>query len=147
LAQTSWQHRLQAAHQPPRTESEQPVEAPQLDRARAVGEAQVDLNRVRARRNALVAQLLADPKYKPLSTYKKRVRIMRMIDRVQRILGKPFDLDDIEPLPDFKPLEDHRKFATVMEDRVRVPAALDRYERRAPVGRTRRPNGDSEIFP
>jgi hypothetical protein len=30
LAQTSWQHRLQAAHQPPRTGSEQPVEAPQL---------------------------------------------------------------------------------------------------------------------
>jgi hypothetical protein len=30
LAQTSWQHRLQAAHQPPRTQSEQPVEAPQL---------------------------------------------------------------------------------------------------------------------
>ena len=39
-----------------------------LDRARAVAEAQVDLNRVRARRNALVTQLLADPEYKPLST-------------------------------------------------------------------------------
>ena len=81
--------------------------------------------------NALVAQLLADPEYRPLSTYKKQVRIMRMIDRVQRIFGKPFDLDDIEPLPDFKPLDDHQKFATVMEDRVRVLAALDRYERRA----------------
>jgi hypothetical protein len=103
-----------------------------LDRARAVGEAQVELNRVRARRNGLVAQLLADPEYKPLSTYKKEVRIMRMIDRVQRISGKPFDLDDIiDGLPDFKPLEGDKKFATVVADRVRELAALDRYERRA----------------
>ena len=102
-----------------------------LDRARAVGEAQVELNRVRARRNMLVAQLLADPKYKPLSTYKKQVRIMRVIDRVKRIFGKPFDLDDIGPLPDFKPLEGDNKFATIVGDRVRELAALDRYERRA----------------
>ena len=102
-----------------------------LDRARAVADAQVDLNRVRARRNALVARLLADPQYKPLSTYKKQVRIMRMIDRVERIFGKPFDLDDIGPLPNPKPLDDQLKFATVMEDRARELAALDRYERRA----------------
>jgi hypothetical protein len=56
---------------------------------------------------------------------------MRMIDRVQRIFGKSFDLDDIDPLPDFKPLEGDKKFATVVEDRVRELAALDRYERRA----------------
>jgi hypothetical protein len=102
-----------------------------LDRARAVGEAQVNVNRVRARRNALVAQLLADPGYKPLSTYKKQVRIMRMIDRVERIFGKPFDLDDIEPQIELKPHKDEEKFATVVEDRIRELAALDRYERRA----------------
>jgi hypothetical protein len=38
----------------------------------AVGEAQVNLSRGRARRNALVAQLSADPEYKPLSTYKRQ---------------------------------------------------------------------------
>jgi hypothetical protein len=102
-----------------------------LDRARAVADAQVDLNRVRARRNALVARLLADPQYEPLSTYKKQVRIMRMIDRFERIFGRPFDLDDIEPLPDPKPLDDGQKFATIVEDRVRELAALDRCERRA----------------
>ena len=32
-----------------------------LDRTRAVGEAQVNLNRVRGRRDALISQLLADP--------------------------------------------------------------------------------------
>jgi hypothetical protein len=102
-----------------------------LDRARAIGEAQVDLNRVRARRNALVAQLLADPKYQPRSAYKSRLRRMRSIDRVQRILGTSFDFDDIEPLVELKPLKDDEKFATVLEDRFRELAALDRYERRA----------------
>jgi hypothetical protein len=102
-----------------------------LDRARAVGEAQVDLNRVRARRGALVAQLLADPEYQPLSAYRNQLRKMRTIDRIQRILGKSFDLDDIDGLIDLKPLEGDAKFATVVEDRVRELAALDRYERRA----------------
>jgi hypothetical protein len=44
-----------------------------LDRARAVGEAQVELNRVRARRNALISQLLGDPEYQPLSAYKNQL--------------------------------------------------------------------------
>jgi hypothetical protein len=98
-----------------------------LDRARAVGEAQVDLNRVRARRNALVAQLLADPKYQPLSAYKNQLRKMQIIDRIGRILGTSFDVDYIEPTP----IKGDEKFATVVEDRVRELAALDRYERRA----------------
>ena len=102
-----------------------------LDRARAVGEAQVDLNRVRARRNALVAQLLADPEYRPLSTYKIQARRMRTIERVRRILRRFSNFDDIEPLVELKPLKDDEKFATVVEDRTRELAALDRYERRA----------------
>ena len=102
-----------------------------LDLARAVGEAQVDLNRVRARRNALVAQLLADPKYQPLSACKNQLRKMRTIDRIERILGTSFDFDDIEPLVELNPLKDDEKFATVVEDRIRELAALDRYERRA----------------
>jgi hypothetical protein len=56
---------------------------------------------------------------------------MRTIDRVERILGTSFDLDDIEPLVEMKPLKDDEKFATVVEDRIRELAALDRYERRA----------------
>jgi hypothetical protein len=42
-------------------------------------------------------------------------------------LGTSFDVDYIEP----KPLKDDEKFATVVEDRIRVLAALDRNERRA----------------
>jgi hypothetical protein len=80
-----------------------------VDRARAIGEAQVNLNRVRARRNALLAQLLADHTYLPLSAYKRQVGEMRAIDRVQRILGRSFDLDDIEHLIGLKPLKDDEK--------------------------------------
>jgi hypothetical protein len=68
-----------------------------LDRARAVGEAQVELNRVRARPNALIAQLLADPEYQPLSARKNKLPKMRTIDRIRRILGTSFDFDNIEP--------------------------------------------------
>jgi arylsulfatase len=102
-----------------------------LDRARAVGEAQVDLNRVRARRNALVAQRLADPKYQSLSAYKNQLDKMRTINRIERILGNSIDFDDIEPLVELKPLKGDEKFATIVEDRTRELAALDRYERRA----------------
>jgi hypothetical protein len=102
-----------------------------LDRARAVGEAQVDLNRVRARRNALVAQLLGDPEYQPLSADKIQARRMRSIERVLRILRRFSHLGDIKPLIELTPLKDDEKFATIVEDRTRELAALDRYERRA----------------
>jgi hypothetical protein len=99
-----------------------------LDRARAVGEAQVDLNRVRARRNALVSRLLADPEYQPLSAYKGQVRKLR-IGRIERILGRSFDIES--PI-EFKRLkDDDEKFATIVEDRIRELTAFDRYERRA----------------
>ena len=102
-----------------------------LDRARAVGEAQVELNRVRARRNVLLAQLLADPEYQPLSAYEIQARRMRSIERVHRILRRFSNLGDIKPLIELKPLKDNEKFATIVEDRTRELAALDRYERRA----------------
>ena len=102
-----------------------------LDRARAVGATQFDLIRVRARRNALLAQLLADPEYRPLSAYKIQARRMRSTERVHRILRRFSNLGDIKPLIELKPLKDNEKFATIVEDRTRELAALDRYERRA----------------
>jgi hypothetical protein len=102
-----------------------------LDRARVVGEAQVDLNRVRARRNALVSQLLADPEYQPLSAYKIQAPRVRSVERVCRILRRFPNFRDIKPQIELKPLKDEEKFATIVEDRIRELAALDRYERRA----------------
>jgi hypothetical protein len=100
-----------------------------LDRARVVGEAQVDLNRVRARRNALVSRLLADPEYQPLSAYKGQVRKLRTIGRIERILGRSFDIES--PIEFERLKDDDEKFATIVEDRIRELTAFDRYERRA----------------
>jgi hypothetical protein len=102
-----------------------------LDRARAIGEAQVDLNRVRARRNALVSQLLADPEYQPLSAYKIQARRVRSVERVCGILRRFSNFGDIKPQIELKPLKDEEKFSTIVEDRIRELTALDRYERRA----------------
>ena len=41
------------------------------------------------------------------------------------------NLGDIKPLIELTPLKDNEKFATIVEDRTRELAALDRYERRA----------------
>jgi hypothetical protein len=101
-----------------------------LDRARVVGEAQIDLNRVRARRNALVSQL-SDPEYQPLSAYKIQARRVRSVERVCQILRRFPNFRDIKPQIELKPLKDEEKFATIVEDRIRELAALDRYERRA----------------
>ena len=56
---------------------------------------------------------------------------MRSIERVRRILRRFSNLGDIKPLIELKPLKDNEKFATIVEDRTRELAALDRYERRA----------------
>ena len=79
----------------------------------------------------MLARLLADPEYQPLSAYKSQLGKMRTIDHIERITGTSFDLDDIEPLIELTPLKDNEKFATIVEDRTRELAALDRYERRA----------------
>jgi hypothetical protein len=57
------------------------AKAEALEQARRIGEAQVDLNRVRARRIALVADPLDDPNYQPLSALKLSVRLMGLVDR------------------------------------------------------------------
>ena len=103
-----------------------------LDRARAIGEAQVDLNRVRARRNAFVSQLLADPDYQPLSAYKAQARRVQSFERVCRILRNKFSkFRGLKPQIELKRVKDEEKFPTIKQDRIQQLAALDRYERRA----------------
>jgi hypothetical protein len=71
-------------------------------------------------------------KYQPLSAYKMQVRRMRTIELARRILRRFSDSGDIKPMIELKPLkDDDEKFATIVEDRTRELAALDRYERRA----------------
>ena len=103
-----------------------------LERARRIGEAQVDLNRVRARRMALVADPLGDPNYQPLSVLNHSVRlIMGLVDRIKGLALPASDAEMFESVINCKPLEGLEKLAMILEDRALELARLDRYERRA----------------
>jgi hypothetical protein len=102
-----------------------------LERARRIAEAQLDLDRVRGHRRRLIAGFLTDPVYQPLRVLRRQLRVMKIIDRFERIRGAPFEIDEIEEMIDLEPLEGDAKLAAVVEDKSSELAALDRYERRA----------------
>ena len=106
------------------------AKAEALEQARRIGEAQVDLNRVRARRMALVG----DPNYQPLSVLKHSGRRVRLI----RMKGLALPASDAEvfesvttckPLKNCKPLEGLEKLGVILQDRASELARVDRYER------------------
>jgi hypothetical protein len=102
-----------------------------LELARRIGEAQVDLDRVRARKTKLLASVLADSEYPPLGVLKRNVQLMNTIDRAERIGGATFGIDEIDKTMHPKPLNSDDKAAAVLDERAVEPAKLDRYERRA----------------
>ena len=106
-------------------------DADALERARRIAEAQVALDRVRGRRTRLIAQFLTDPEYQPLRVLRQQLRLMKTIDRFERIRGAPFEIHEIEEMIYLEPLEGDAKLAAVVEDKSSQLAALDRYERRA----------------
>ena len=107
------------------------AKAETLEQARRIGEAQVDLNRVRARRMALVTDPLGDPNYQPLSVLKHSVRLMGLVDRIKGLALPASDAEMFESVINCKPLEGLEKLAMILEDRAPELARLDRYERRA----------------
>jgi hypothetical protein len=107
------------------------TDAEVLELARRIGETQVDLNRVRARRGKVIARILADADFHPLRILKQRLQLMKTIDRIERVRGVPFEIDEIEETVYLKPLEGDHKYVVILEDRAGELAALDRYERRA----------------
>ena len=108
------------------------AKAEALEQARRIGEAQVDLNRVRARRMALVADPLGDPNYQPLSVLLKHsVRLMGLVDRIKGLALPASDAEMFESGINCKPLEGLEKLAMILQDRASELARLDRYERRA----------------
>jgi hypothetical protein len=102
-----------------------------LELARRIGEAQVDLDRVRARKTKLFASVLADPEYQTLEVLKQNVQLMNTIDRAERISGATFGIDEIDKTMHLKPLNGDDKAAAVLDERAVELAKLDRYERRA----------------
>lgn len=107
------------------------AKAETLEQARRIGDAQVDLNRVRARRTALVTNSLGDPNYRPLSVLKHSVRLMGLVDRIKGLALPASDAEMFESVINCKPLEGLEKLAMILEDRALELARLDRYERRA----------------
>jgi hypothetical protein len=104
-----------------------------LELARRIGEAQVDLNRVRALQTALVADPLGDPNYRPRSAVKQRDRLlMKLLGQMlmKRFRPSPSDVEMFDCLNQPKPLDGFDKLAKILEDRASELVRLDRYERR-----------------
>jgi hypothetical protein len=107
------------------------ADAEALECARRIGEAQLDLDRVRDSRRRSITRLLTDPKYQPLSVLRQQLRLMKTIDRMERLRDAPFAIDEIEEMIRLEPLEGDEKLAAIVEEKALQLAAFDRYERRA----------------
>ena len=108
----------------------QTADAEILDYARRIGEAQVDLNRVRSLRKEVIARMLSQPRFDCPFTPLQQVRLLnRFLIRVERSKGTSVDLEMIDPVLHPKPLEGDVKFAAVLFDK--EATRLERYERRA----------------
>lgn len=97
-----------------------------LDRARLIGEAQIDLNRVRARRTVLMTKLLGSVNYQSNSASKQKLLV-----KFDRRVLTPLDEEAIQKVTQLQNLKGDEKFTTILEDRASELARLDRYERRA----------------
>ena len=107
------------------------AQAEALEQARRIGEAQVDLNRVRARRMALITDPLGDPNYQPLSALKHSARPMELVNRIKGLALPASVAEMFEGVMNRKSVEGLEKLAMIFEDRASELARLDRYERRA----------------
>jgi hypothetical protein len=101
-----------------------------LERARRIGEAQIDLNRVRARRATLVTNLLANVNYRPRSFDKDMMRLLLLMLSNRQHLP-PSHEKASQRVTNHRPLEGDEKLATILADRSPELTQLDRYERRA----------------
>ncbi len=91
-----------------------------LGRARRIAEAQVDLNRVRAHRQNVIARILADPDYQPVRVLKQQLLAVEILDRIRRLRNLLFDIGafDIGAIERFAhpaPLEGDDKYASILE--------------------------------
>jgi hypothetical protein len=98
--------------------------------ARRIGEAQVDINRVRALRSEMISNILSRPHYGSRSEVMRGVRLIRRLLSRKRNTDGPFDMETLESmLP--QPLEGDDKLARILVEGVDEFSRLDRYERRA----------------
>jgi hypothetical protein len=99
--------------------------------ARRIGEAQIDLNRIRSLRHDVICNLIADP-LGGLPNRRTRIRFSNGLPfLVQRDGARPIDMETVNELLFPPQLEGDVKLAAIFGDKSGVLAWLDRYERRA----------------
>jgi hypothetical protein len=108
------------------------ADAETLDYARQIGEAQVDLNRVRSLRREVIAHGLSHPRSACPFTPLQEVRLLnRFLIRLERNKVTSSDLETIDPVIHPKPLEWDAVFVAALADSAGELTRLERYERRA----------------
>ena len=107
------------------------LDVERLEWARRIGEAQVDLDRVRSLRRDAITRMLADPMAgQPIGV--KQVRILdRFLTRVERDKVGVLDIEMVNDVLRPRRLDGEAKLALILADRTGELARLDRYERRA----------------
>jgi len=98
-----------------------------LVRARAIGEAQFALNRVRALRLSLLQELPLPS----VSILKKRLQLIDAIERMKPNAIARFDKRAVEEQLCPKAVEGDERLMKILDERAIELARLDRYERRA----------------
>jgi hypothetical protein len=98
-----------------------PITDPEtLERAQRIAEAQIDLNRVRDSRRRLIAGFLIAPRYQPLPVLRQQLRLMKKIDRIERLRSAAFKIQEVI-CPE--PPEGEQKLAAIIEERASQLAA------------------------
>jgi hypothetical protein len=107
------------------------LDVERLEWARRIGEAQVDLDRVRSLRRDAITRMLADPLAgQPIGV--KQVRILdRFLTRVERDKVGVLDIEMVNDVLRPRRLDGEAKLALILADKTGELARLDRYERRA----------------
>jgi hypothetical protein len=102
-----------------------------LEWARRIGEAQVDLSRVRSLRRDAITRMLADP-FAGQRIQVEQVRILgRFLARVERDTVRELDIEMVDDVLHPQRLDRDTKLALILADKTGELARLDRYERRA----------------
>jgi hypothetical protein len=102
-----------------------------LEWARRIGEAQVDLNRIRLLRRDAIARMLSDPHGEaPLRIMHVRL-LGRFLERVERGMICPVDVETVDHALHPKFVDEDAKLAGILVATGGELARLDRYERRA----------------
>src|SRR5262245_51832096 len=105
-----------------------------LELARRIAEAQIDLQRVRQARLALLARDLSDAEYRP---HKFFIDSKKMMKAIAGLLRKNGPIATLPPALETAAMdilckpEGADKFALILSDCTNQLAAMDRYERRA----------------